>query len=131
MRFLPIVLIIGLLLPGCSQRAVTVQGMLGMEEVEVAYLLGDGTWVCADSLQWSDRSWYRELRFDTDCDGEWNYLYCELYDDLGGWTWIPSTVRVNPEEEPELARQKKHLVAAREDPPSRPGLDDFGYRRRD
>jgi hypothetical protein len=105
--------------------------MLGMEEVAVAYLLSDGRWVSADSLGWSDRSWYRELRFDTDGDGQWNYLYCEVYDDLGGWTWIPSTVRVNPDEEPELAEQKQHLVAEREDPPSGPGLDDFGYQRRE
>ena len=131
MRILPVLLAIGLLLPGCSQNAVSVKGMLGMEEVEVAYLLDDGRWVSADSLAWSDRSWYRELKFDTDRDGEWNYLYCEVYDDLGGWVWLPSSVRINPREEPELAAQKKHLVAERQDPPCRPGLDDFGYQRRD
>ncbi len=131
MRFLLVLLVLGLLLPGCSHRAVSVKGLLGMEKVDVVYLLEDGTWVSADSLSWSDRSWYRELKFDTDRDGEWNYLYCEVYDDLGGWTWIPSSVRVNPDEEPELAKQKKYLVADREDPPSTPGLDDFGYKRRD
>ena len=131
MRFLLALIVIGLLLPGCSQNAVSLKGMLGMEHVEVSYLLEDGSWVSADSLGWSARSWYRELRFDTDCDGDWNYLYCEVYDDLGGWTWLPSSVRINPCEEPELAAQKKHLVAERPDPPRRPGLDDFGYQRRD
>jgi hypothetical protein len=131
MRFLLVLPVIGLLLSGCSQNTVSVKGMLGMEEVEVAYLLGDGRWVSADSLGWSDRSWYRELKFDTDRDGEWNYLYCELYDDLGGWTWIPSSVRINPDEEPELAAQKKYLVADKETPPSQPGIDDFGYQRRE
>jgi hypothetical protein len=120
----------GLLLFGCSPKAVTVSGLVGMEQIEVSYLLDTGRWVPADSLKWSDRSWYRELKFDTDADGEWNYLYGEIYDDLGGWTWLPSSVRVNPEEEPELARQKKYLVEDREEPPSGPGLDDFGYRRR-
>jgi hypothetical protein len=131
MRFLLIFVVIGLLLPGCSQRAVSVKGLLGMEKIEVAYLVEDGRWVSADSLGWSDRSWYRELKFDTDSDGEWNYLYFEVYDDLGGWTWIPSSVRINPDEEPELAKQKKYLVAEREDPPCTPGLDDFGYQRRE
>jgi hypothetical protein len=131
MRTLFVLIVIGLLLSGCSQKAVSVKSMLGMERIEVTYLRADGKWVSADSLGWSDRSWYRELRFDTDMDGDWNYLYCEVYDDLGGWTWIPSSVRVNPDEEPELAKKKKHLVAEREEPPHSPGTDDFGYTRRD
>ena len=130
MRSWLLALVIGLLLSGCSPSAVSLKGLLGMEEVEVAYLLDDGTWIPADSLGWSSRTWYRELRFDTDGDGEWNYLYGEVYDDLGGWTWIPTSVRVNPAEEPELAERKKYLVAEREEPPGGPGLDDFGYRRR-
>ena len=130
MRFLLVLLVIALLFSGCSRKAVSVKGLLGMEDIEVTYLLEDGRWVSADSLSWSDRTWYRELKFDTDSDGEWNYLYDEVYDDLGGWIWIPTSVRINPEEEPELAAQKKHLVLEREDPPPQPGLDDFGYRRR-
>lgn len=130
MRFVLVLVVIGLLFPGCSHKAVSVKGLLGMEDIEVAYLLEDGRWVSADSLSWSDRTWYRELKFDTDNDGEWNYLYGEIYDDLGGWVWIPTSVRINPEEEPELAEQKKYLVAEQEEPPSQPGLDDFGYNRR-
>jgi hypothetical protein len=130
MRSVIVLVMIGLLFSGCSPKAVSLKSLLGMEKVEVRYLLDDGTWVSADSLGWSSRTWYRELRFDTDCDGEWNYLYAEVYDDLGGWTWIPTSVRINPEEEPDLAERKRHLVADREDPPGEPGLDDFGYRRR-
>jgi hypothetical protein len=130
MRVVPVLLAAALLVAGCSHKALTVSGLIGLEKIEVTYLLKDGRWVDADSLKWSDRTWYRELRFDTDGDGEWNYLYGEVYDDLGGWTWIPSSVRVNPKEEPELARQRKYLVAERAAPPAAPGLDDFGYERR-
>jgi hypothetical protein len=130
MRVVILLLMAGMLLAGCSHKAVSLSGLVGWEEVEVTYLLDDGRWVRADSLRWSDRTWYRELKFDTDGDGIWNYLYGEVYDDLGGWTWNPASVRVNPDEEPELARKKKYLVADREEPPSEPGLDDFGYKRR-
>ena len=112
---------------GCSHNAVSLMDMLGGEDVEVAYLLGDGRWVSADSISWSDRSWYRELRFDTDGDGKWNYLYAEVFDDVAGWTWIPSSARVNPEEEPELAERKRYLIRDRDLPPSQASLDDFGY----
>lgn len=126
MRLVPILIIAALALPGCARKAVSIKGLLGRESVEVSYLLDDGRWVPEDSLSWSDRSWYRQLRFDTDNDGEWNYLYAEVYDDIAGWTWIPSTARVNPEEEPALAR-KQHLVREQDAPPHQPGLDDFGY----
>lgn len=122
----PLVTLI-LIVAGCSHNAVSLKEMLGGEDVEVAYLLGDGRWISADSISWSDRSWYRELRFDTDGDGEWNYLYAEVFDDVAGWTWIPSSTRVNPEEEPELAERKRYLVRDRDLPPCQPSLDDFGY----
>ena len=121
------VLILILSLPGCLHRAVTMSNLLGKEEIEASYLLADGAWVPDDSLSWSDRSWYRELRFDTDGDGTWNYLYAEVYDDISGWTWIPSSARINPEEEPELARTKRYLVRDKITPPRQPSLDDFGY----
>ena len=125
---LVLALVLGVvMLPSCAHRATSMKSMMGMENVEVSYLVGDGRWVCEDSLSWSDRSFYRELRFDTDGDGSWNYLYAEVYDDVAGWTWIPSTARVNPEEEPELARTKRHLVRESESPPSEPSIDDFGY----
>jgi hypothetical protein len=95
--------------------------------VEVRYRMDDGTWKAPDSLSWSDRSWYRELRFDTDGDGAWNYLYAEIYDDVAGWTWVPSSVRVNPDEEPDLARTKRYLVREKDVPARSPGVDDFGY----
>ena len=124
-----IVLVVLLALLGCTRRSVTVRGLLGAERIEATYLLPDGRWVPADSLRWSDRSWYRQLCFDTDGDGEWNYLYCEVHDDVAGWVWIPSTTRVNPDEEPELARRKKHLISSPQNPPSEPSVDDFGYKR--
>jgi len=130
MRFVLAALVVVLLLPGCCRKSVSVKSLLGMEKVEVTYLREDGTWICADSLSWTDRSWYRELRFDTDGDGKWNYLYGEVYDDVAGWIWIPTSVRINPEEEPELAKQKEHLVGESEDPPCQPSLDDFGYKRK-
>jgi hypothetical protein len=105
------------------------KSLLGKEDVEVRYLLSDGRWVRQDSLSWSHKSFYRELRFDTDGNGRWNYLYAEVYDDVAGWTWIPSSARVNPREEPHVARTKRHLVREREIPPCQPGLDDFGYRQ--
>ena len=123
------VLILIFSLSGCAHRAVSMGSLLGTEKVEASYLLVDGGWVSEDSLSWSDRSWYRELRFDTDGDGAWNYLYAEVYDDIAGWTWIPSSARVNPEEEPDLARTKRYLVRDRETPPRQPSLDDFGYQK--
>ena len=127
MRLVLIAIVLALGFTGCGHSAVSVIGLIGMETVETAYLLDDGRWVCSDSLSWSDRSWYRELRFDTDGNGEWNYLYAEVYDDVAGWTWLPSTVRINPQEEPDLARTKHHLVREQDAPPCQPGLDDFGY----
>ena len=129
MRLILLLLLLALALPGCASKAVSVKGMMGMESVEVNYLRADGRWMPEDSLSWLDRSCYRELRFDTDGDGKWNYLYAEVYDDIAGWTWIPSTARVNPEEEPDLARTKKYLVREHEVPPHRPSIDDFGYAR--
>ncbi len=129
MRQILVLLAIAVILPGCGHRATSLQSLMGMESVEVVYLLDDGRWVCQDSLSWSQRSFYRELRFDTDGDGRWNYLYAEVYDDVAGWTWIPSSARVNPGEEPHVARTKRHLVREREIPPRQPSLDDFGYRQ--
>jgi hypothetical protein len=113
-----------LLLTACSHNLIA---LTGTKDAEVLYLSDDGRWVPPDSLSWSDRCWYREIRFDTDGDGKWNYLYAEIYDDVAGWTWIPSSARVNPEEEPEVARSKKYLVRERDVPPRGPTLDDFGY----
>ncbi len=127
MRISIVVLVALLALYSCSPNTVSLSSLVGTERVEVRYMLPDGTWVPADSLRWTQRTWYRQLRFDTDGDGVWNYLYCEVFDDVAGWVWIPSTTRVNPEEEPELARQKKYLVSPEEKPPKRPGVDDFGY----
>lgn len=127
MRLVSVAIVLILTLTGCGHRAVSVSALIGMDPVEALYLLNDGRWVCADSLSWSDRSWYRELRFDTDGNGVWNYLYAEVYDDVAGWTWLPYTVRINPLEEPDLARTKRHLVRERDAPPCQPGLDDFGY----
>jgi hypothetical protein len=129
MRLLAILGIMTALLVGCSHNTTSLSAWLGTEKVEVRYLMSDGTWINADSLSWSDRSWYRELRFDTDGDGVWNYLYAEVYDDVAGWIWIPSTARVNPEEEPELARDRRYLIRCQDDPPCQPSLDDFGYGR--
>ena len=129
MRLTLVLLITAIILPGCAHRATSMKSLLGMENIEVRYLLSDGRWVRQDSLSWSDKSFYRELRFDTDGNGRWNYLYAEVYDDVAGWTWIPSSARVNPREEPHVARTKRHLVKEREIPPCQPGLDDFGYRQ--
>ncbi len=129
MKQVALILIVLTPLSGCSMRSVSLKSMMGLERVEVRYLLNDGRWVPEDSLSWTDRSWYRELRFDTDGDGKWNYLYAEVYDDVAGWTWIPSSARINPEEEPELARTKRYLVRDRDAPPVQPSLDDFGYDR--
>lgn len=129
MRLTLVLLITVMVLSSCAHRATSMKSLLGMENVEVRYLLSDGRWVRQDSLSWSHRSFYRELRFDTDGNGRWNYLYAEVYDDVAGWTWIPSSARVNPWEEPHVARTKRHLVGEREIPPCQPGLDDFGYRQ--
>jgi hypothetical protein len=129
MRLTLVLLITVMILPSCAHRATSMKSLLGKEDVEVRYLLSDGRWVRQDSLSWSHKSFYRELRFDTDGNGRWNYLYAEVYDDVAGWTWIPSSARVNPREEPHVARTKRHLVREREIPPCQPGLDDFGYRQ--
>ncbi|HEC83545.1 MAG TPA: hypothetical protein ENI46_03540 [Firmicutes bacterium] len=128
-RLILVAVLAAMVTSGCSSRAVSLKSMMGFEHVDVYYLVGD-RWVPEDSLSWFDRSWYRELRFDTDGDGEWNYLYAEVYDDVAGWTWIPSSARINPQQEPELARTKRYLVRDRDAPPVQPSLDDFGYERR-
>ena len=114
----------------CSHNVITMDCLLRQQTIEARYLRSDGRWVPADSLSWRDRCWYRELRFDTDGDGEWNYLYGEIYDDVAGWVWVPSSARINPEEEPDLAARKRHLARQPGEAPCDPSLDDFGYPRR-
>ena len=122
-----LVLIASLSLNNCSSSRTSIKGGC----VEVYYQKPNGEIVSADSLKWYERSWHRQLIFDDDCDGIPDYSYWELYDDVAGWIWLHWTVRINPEENPDLARKKPWLVAPKDTiMPSSPSLDDFGYKKR-